>query len=46
MDAEKHVSELISNMLTRGRTKIVMTEYDSTRNYEFKIENGIQEEKK
>jgi hypothetical protein len=29
-----------------GRTKIVLIAYDSSRNYELKIEKGIQEESK
>jgi hypothetical protein len=29
----------------RDKTKIVLTTYDSSRNYELKIENGIEKEK-
>jgi hypothetical protein len=32
--------------LTSDRTKIVLTTFDSSRNYELKIEKGIQEERK
>jgi hypothetical protein len=32
--------------MTLGRTKIVLTTYDSSRNYELKIEVGILEERK
>ncbi len=35
-----------SHILMSDRTKIVLTAYDSNRDYEFKIENGIQEERK
>jgi hypothetical protein len=36
----------MNGLLTPDRTKIVRTAYDSSINYELKIEKGIQEERK